>query len=351
MTIIPIASGTVPADPGAMRHILACLLLVALPVRAQEALGLAPGHTLRFHAAPSAEAPVTRSYAVTLAAGDWLAITAPAAQVKGAATEPAIEVSGPGGFAARDHGRVVMRAAQAGDYRLGVRDFHALSLSRYPAGHPMVDPGLSPSDVRVDGRPLRATHAVTMQPMDPRYDDVPPPSGWPARLAVAVGEGFTLHLYRRDAMRQMELWPVDPVPVVAALLRGTAPIEARTDLPLFPQGNASVAFAAQAERRRGPCMDWLRYVALHTQESAWPFERLAYVALGLSRDGRYFATALADTRPSPGRGDPAEAQDGTNPAYEAALRARIAADPAALNPRLSALDAVLPSLSFPCGVP
>lgn len=333
-----------------MRALLAMLLLTALPARGQEALSLSPGHTLRLHASPRAEAPVSRTYRLALAAGDWLAVTAPAAQLAGAATEPAIEVSGPGGTL-RDHGRLVLRIGQAGSYQVAVRDFHALALSRYPAGHPMVDPGLSPGDVRVDGRPLRATPSMAVEPMDLRHDDAPPPSGWPARLAVTVGDAFTLHLYRRDAMRQMELWPADPVPVVAALLRGAAPIEARTDLPLFPVGNFSVAFAAQAERRRGPCMDWLRYVAFHTQESVWPFDRLAYVALGLSRDGRYLATAMAETRPAPARGDPTEARDGTNPAYEEALRARIAADPAALNPRLSALDAVLESLVIPCGVP
>lgn len=334
-----------------MRAFLALLLVIALPARGEEALGLAPGHTLRFHAAPRAEAPVSGSYRLTLAAGDWLAVTAPAAQVNGAATEPPIEVSGPGGTTARDFGRLVMRAAQAGPYLVAVRDFHALSLSRYPVGHPVVDPGLAPGDVRVDGRPLRATPVVTTEPMDLRYDDAPPPSGWPARVAVTVGDGFTLRLYRRDAMRQMELWPADPVPVVAALLRGTAPIEARTDLPLFPAGNFSVAFAAQAERRRGPCIDWLRHVAFHTQESVWPFDRLAYVALGLSRDGRYLATEMGETRPVPAKGDPTEAREGTNPAYEAALRARIATDPAALEPRLSALDAVLESLAIPCGVP
>lgn len=331
-----------------MHALIAILLLVALPARGQEALSLAPGHTLRFHPAPSAEQPVSRHYTVSLAAGDWLAITAPAAQVNGAATEPAIEVTGPGGASARDYGRVVLRAAAAGPYAISVRDFHALSLSRYPAGHPVVDPGLAAADVRVEGRALGATVTVASEPMDPRYDDVPPPSGWPARLAVRVGDGFTIHLYRRDALRQMELWPADPVPVVAALLRGTAPIEARTDLPLFPAGNFSVAFAAQAERRRGPCMDWLRYLARHTQEDAWPFRGLAYVALGLSRDGRFFATASGETAPVPAKGEPAEEREGRNADYEAALRARIATDPAALEPRLSALDAVLESLVIPC---
>ncbi|WP_203074841.1 hypothetical protein [Falsiroseomonas ponticola] len=335
-----------------MRAILACLmLLAALPARGQEVLGLAPGHTLRLHAAARAEAPVSRAYAVSLAAGDWLAVTAPAAQVMGAATEPAIEVLGPGGAAAQDYGRVVVRAAVAGTWRVVVRDFHALSLSRYPAGHPVVDPGIAPAAVRVDGRGLGAVPAIAVEPLVPRYDDAPPPSGWPARLAVKLGEDFAIHLYRRDAMRQMELWPPDPVPVVAALLRGTAPVEARTDLPLFPIGNFAVAFAAQAERRLGPCMDWVRYLAFHTQESVWPFERLAYVALGLSRDGRVFATALGETRPIPAPGEPAEAREGTNPAYEAALRRRIATDPAALDPPLATLDAVLASLVIPCAAP
>ncbi len=335
-----------------MRAILACLLLLtALPARGQEVLSLAPGHTLRLHASARAEAYLSRAYAVTLAAGDWLAVTAPAAQVMGAATEPAIEVSGPGGAAARDYGRVVMRTAQAGSYRVVVRDFHTLSLSRYPAGHPVVDPGLSPAEVRMDGRPLRAVPAATTEPLDLRYDDAPPPSGWPARVAVTVGEGFTLHLYQRDAMRQMDLWSADPTPAVAALLRGTGPIEARTDLPLFPAGNFSVAFAAQAERRRGPCLDWVRYLAFHTQERVWPFDRLAYVALGLSRDGRFFATVTAETQPTPAKGEPTEPREGTSPAYEAALRQRIATDPAALNPRLSALDAVLQSIAIPCAAP
>ena len=111
------------------------------------------------------------------------------------------------------------------------------------------------------------------------------------------------------------------------------------------------AFAAQAERRRGPCIDWLRYVARWTQETAWPFETLTYVALGLSRDGQYFATATADVTPTPMRGQPTEARDGHSPAYEAALRGQIATDPAALTPRLAALDAVLESLVIPCKAP
>jgi hypothetical protein len=232
-----------------------------------------------------------------------------------------------------------------------VRDFHALSLSRYPAGHPVVDPGIAPGDVRVDGRPLRAVPAVTAEPMDPRYDDVPPPSGWPARLVVTVGEGMTFHLYRRDGLRQMALWPADPAPVLAALLRGQAPIEARTDLPLFPLGNFSVTFAAQAERRRGPCLDWLRYLARHAQEDAWPFDRLAYVALGLSRDGRFLVTASAEVELMPAPGEPREVREGRSETYEAALRRRIASDPAALAPRLAAMDAVLESLAIPCGAP
>ena len=332
-------------------RLLAIALLLAAPAMAQETLPIAPGHTLRLHAAPVAERPVSRSYAVALAAGDWLAVTAPAALIQGASTEPAVTLDGPGGAAARDVGRLVFQAPAAGTYRLALRDFHALAVSRYPAGHPLVDPGLSPEDIRIDATPLRAAPRFATEPLDLRYDDVPPPSGWPARLAITLGDAMTLHLYRREALRQMELWPADPTPVVTALLRGREPIEARPDLPLFPNGNFSVAFAAQAERRRGPCIDWLRYVAHWTQDSAWPFENLTYVALGLSRDGRYFATGTARVVPAALAGQPGAPRDGRSPAYEAALRRRIATDPAALTPRLAALDAVLESLAIPCAVP
>ena len=326
-------------------------LLVASPVAAQEALSIAPGHTLRFHAAPRAESPVSRAYSLDLAAGDWLAVSAPAAIIAGAATEPPIRIDGPAATTASDHGRLVFRAPADGVYRLSLRDFHALSVSRYPAGHPLVDPGLAPADIRLNAAPLRATPRFAVEPLDLRHDDAPPPSGWPARLTITIGDAMTIHLYRRDALRQMELWPADPTPVLAGLLRGQDPIEARPDLPLFPAGNVSVAFAAQAERRRGPCIDWLRHVARWTQEAAWPFESLTYVALGLSRDGRYFATATAEAVPVPLPGQPAAPREGVSPAYEAALRRRIATDPAALTPRLAVLDAVLESLVIPCAAP
>lgn len=332
-------------------RLVAIALLLAGPVAAQEALPLAPGHTLRFHAAPVAERPVSRSYAIPLAAGDWLAVTAPAALIQGSATEPPIALQGPGGEAVRDFGRLVFQAPAAGTYRLALRDFHALAVSRYPAGHPLVDPGLKPGDIRLDATPLRATPRFATEPLDLRYDDAPPPSGWPARLAITLGDAMTFHLYRREALRQMELWTADPTPVLAALLRGREPIEARPDLPLFPVGNFSVAFAAQAERRRGPCIDWLRYVARWTQEAAWPFESLTYVALGLSRDGRIFATATAELVPTPLRDQPGAPRDGHSPDYEATLRRQIATDPAALTPRMAALDAVLVSLAIPCAAP
>ncbi|MCX7378916.1 MAG: hypothetical protein NTY94_19470 [Alphaproteobacteria bacterium] len=333
------------------------VLLAALPwqaaqaqaqAQAQERLPIAPGHTLRLHPAPGPEQPVSARYAVELAAGDWLAVTAPAAIIKGAATEPPLRLTGPGGQEAREFGRLVHRADAAGTRVLEARDFHTLSVARYPAGHPVVEPGVAPEAVRLQPGPLGRV-AMAAEPMEPRYDDAPPPSGWPARLAIRVGERMVIHLYRRAALRQMELWPHDPTRNIASLLAGTAPIEAGLYLPIFPVGNDFLAFAAQAERVQGACFTWLRYVGHWAQEEAYPFEQLTYAALGLSQDGQWFAVATAELVPAAVKGQPTEAQDGRSPDYEAALRRAIAENPFALSPRLGTLDAVIASLAPPCG--
>jgi len=191
--------------------------------------------------------------------------------------------------------------------------------------------------------------AMQAEPMEPRYDDVPPPSGWPARLAIRVGERMTIHLYRRAALRQMELWPHDPTRNLATLLDGQAPIEANVGLPMFPIGEYYMAHAARAERVRGACFAWLRYLARWTQEEVYPFDAMTYVALGLSRDGAWFAVATADVVPAPVPGQPRAAQEEPPPGYLQALDRAIAGNPAALSPTLAALDAVVASLSPPCG--
>ena len=315
---------------------------------AQERLAIGPGQTLRLHAAPAAERPVAARYTLELAAGDWLAVTAPAAIVNGSATEPPIRLVGPAGQEAKEAGRLVHRVAAAGTWTLELRDFHTLAVSRYPAGHPMVEVGVDPSAVRVEPAGLGKV-AMAAEPMDPRYDDAPPPSGWPARLAIRIGQGVEIHLYRRVALRQMELWPHDPTRNLAGLLAGEWQVETGLHLPVFPIGNNFMAFAAQAERVRGACFTWLRYVAHFAQEEAYPFEQLTYTALGLSRDGQWFAVATADVVPAAVKGQPTEAHDGRSPEYEAALRRAIAENPFALSPRMAALDAVIASLAPPCG--
>ena len=330
---------------------LAAALAVALPGHApaqpQEHLSIAPGHTLRLHPA-TPEQPASLRYRLDLAEGDWLAVTAPAAIVDGAGTEPPIRLLGPAGQEAREYGRLVQRIAAPGSWTLELRNAHAVAISRYPAGHPVVEVGLAPAAVRLEPGALGPV-AMAPEPMEPRYDDVPPPSGWPARLTIQIGERMTIHLYRRAALRQMELWPHDPTRNLAAQLAGEWPIEAGLHLPVFPIENNFMAFAAQAERVRGPCFTWLRYVARFDQEQAYPFETLTYVALGLSRDGQWFAVAMADAVPAPMPGQPAQPREGRSPEYEAALAEAIAGNPAALSPPLAALDAVARSLAPPCG--
>lgn len=330
---------------------IALAVLAAWPgqaARAQERLAIAPGHTLRLHPAPGPEQPISARYAVELSQGDWLAVTAPAAIIQGAGTEPPLRLTGPGGQEVREFGRLVHRADAAGTWVLEARDFHTLSVARYPAGHPVVEPGVAPEAVRLQPGTMGRV-AMAAEPMEPRYDDAPPPSGWPARLAIRVGERMVIHLYRRAALRQMELWPHDPTRNIAALLAGTAPIEAGLYLPIFPVGNDFLAFAAQAERVPGACFTWLRYVGHWAQEEAYPFEQLTYAALGLSQDGQWFAVATAELVPTAMKGQPAEARDGRSPEYETALRRAIAENPFALSPRLGTLDAVIASLAPPCG--
>ena len=330
---------------------IALAVLAALPwqaARAQERLAIAPGHTLRLHPALGPDQPVSARYVVELAQGDWLAVTAPASIIQGAGTEPPLRLTGPGGQEAREFGRLVHRADAAGAWVLDVREFHTLSVARYPAGHPVAEPGVAPDAVQLQPGPIGRV-AMQAEPMEPRYDDVPPPSGWPARLEIRVGERMVIHLYRRAALRQMELWPHDPTRNIAALLAGTAPIEAGLYLPMFPVGNDFLAFAAQAERVQGACFTWLRYVGHWAQEEAYPFEQLTYAALGLSRDGQWFAVATAELVPAALKGQPAEIREGRSPDYEAALRRAIAENPFAVSPRLGTLDAVIASLAPPCG--
>lgn len=333
-----------------VRIFAALLLLTVFPALAQERLAVGPGQTLRLHASPGPERPVSAVYALEFAAGDWIAVTAPAALISGSSTEPGITLTGPEGPPVADFGRLVHRVASAGAHRLAVRNFHALAVARYPAGHPVVEPGILPSAVRVAAGGLGAV-SMAIEPMEPRYDDVPPPSGTPARLAVQVGDGMTIHLYRRDALRQMALWAENPAGRVAALLAGTGPIEAGLDLPAYPAGNHSVSYVTRPERVRGVCFNFLRYIARWTQEEVYPFDSLTYVALGLSRDGRWFAVVTGTTTPAAVPGQPAAARDGRSASYEAALTRRIAGDAKALSPGIAALDAVAASLTLPCGTP
>ena len=328
----------------------AALLAVALALPgqalAQERLSLAPGHSLRLHPA-TPEAPTALRYSLDLAEGDWLAVTAPAAIVNGAGTEPPIRLLGPAGQQVREFGRLVQRIPAPGTWVLELRDAHAVAISRYPAGHPVVEPGVAPAQVRLEPGG-QGPVSMAPEPMEPRYDDAPPPSGWPARLVIRVGTGMEIHLYRRAALRQMELWPHDPTRNLATLLDGAAPIEAGLYLPMFPVGNNFLAFAAGAARVRGACFTWLRYVGRFAQEEAWPFPDLTYAALGLSRDGQWFAVATADLLPAPVPGQPAELREGRSAEYEAALARAIAGSPGALAPGLAALDAVVASLAPPC---
>ena len=335
----------------AMRLVAILLLAVsASAAAAQERLVVGPGHTLRLHAAPGPDKPVSASYALDLAPGDWIVVVAPAAQVGGASTEPAITLSGPNGAASAEHGRLVHRAASAGTYRLAVRQFHALSVTRYPAGHPVVEPGITPGEIKLAAGTLGAV-SMAIEPMEPSYPDVPPPSGTPARVAVQIGDAITIHLYRRDALRQMALWADDPAPRVAVLLAGNGPIEAGLDLPAYPVGNFSVTYVTRPERVRGVCFSFLRYIARWTQEEVYPFDTLTYVALGLSRDGRWFAVVTAATTPAAVPGQPTGLRDGRSASYEAALTRRIAGEAKALSPGIAALDAVAASLTLPCGTP
>jgi hypothetical protein len=328
------------------------LALLALPAAAQERLALGPGHTLRLHPSALVERPVDAAYAIDLAAGDWLLVTAPAAQVNGASTEPRLALAAPDGTVAEDAGRLVHRAAAAGTYRLSMRQGHAIALSRYPQGHPVIDPGLRVEDVRYEARGLGGAPRGAIQPPEPRYDDVPPPSGTPARVNIELGDTITLRLYRREALRQMDLWQPDPTQHVLAFLEGTGAIEPGPYLPVFPAGEGMLAYTARAERLRGACFRTLRYLAFWTQEDAWPFDRLHYFALGISQDGRYLLTLRAETQLARAPGEPAQAREGRNPHYEAALTRRLQGDPAALTPRLSALDALVNSVTLPgCGRP
>jgi hypothetical protein len=331
----------------ALAALLAAALALPGPVLAQELLAIGPGQSLRLHPA-TPERPATARYSLELAAGDWLAVTAPAAIVQGAAAEPPIRLRGPDGQETTEFGRLVQRIGAAGPWMLEVQAFHTLSVSRYPAGHPVVEVGLDPAALRLAPGMLGKV-AMAAEPMDPRYDDAPPPSGWPARLAIRIGQGMEIHLYRRAALRQMALWPHDPTRNLAALLAGDEPVETGLHLPVFPIGNNFMAFAAQAERVQGACFTWLRYIARFDQEQAYPFETLTYVALGLSRDGQWFAVAMADTVPAALPGQPAQPREGRSPEYEAALAQAIAGNPAALAPPLAALDAVARSLAPPCG--
>lgn len=334
---------------GMVRAAALALLLASAPAGqplAQERLAIAPGHSLRVHPA-TPEQPVSARYSLDLSAGDWLAVTAPASLVQGAGTEPPIRLLGPAGQEVREFGRLVHRIAATGTWTLELRDFHTLSVSRYPAGHPVAEVGLDPGAVRLEAAGLGRV-AMAAEPMEPRYDDVPPPSGWPARLAIRIGEGMTIHLYRRVALRQMELWPHDPSRNLGLLLAGDGPVETGLHLPVFPIGNDFMAFAARAERVRGACFTWLRYVAHFAQEEAYPFQVLSYTALGLSRDGQWFAVAMADTAPARLPGQPVEPREGRSPSYEALLDRAIRENPAALSPQLHTLDAVLASLAPPC---
>lgn len=321
--------------------------LLALPAAGQERLHLAPGHTLRFHAAPGPEQPVSRRYLLELDQGEWLAVTSPAAIAHGAGTEPALRLTGPQGQASQDHGRLVHQADSGGTWMLDVTEFHALAISRYPPGHPVVDPAVAPAEVRLEAAELGLV-TIQPEPMNPRYDDVPPPSGWPARLAISLGERMTIHLYRRAALRQMELWPHDPTRNLAALLAADGPIEPGLYLPMFPLGEGFLTFTARPERVRGTCFSFLRYLGHWTQEETYPFATITYAALGLSRDGEWFAVATAELVPAPVPGQPAGLREGRSAEYEAALAQAMSVDLPAVSPPLAQLDAAIGSLAPPC---
>jgi hypothetical protein len=328
-----------------MNHLAAltlALFLLTPPAVAQHALTLAPGHTLRLHAA-TPDRPTAVAYTLDLAAGDWLAVTAPAAIVDGSATEPPIVLTGPAGQQTRDFGRLVTRIDAAGPWRLALSAMHSIEIARYPAGHPLVDPGIAPAAIRLTPGTFPAPR-FAVEPYDPTYLDAPPPSGTPARLTITLGDDVTIHLYRRAALAQSGLWAHDPTSLVARLLEGTRPLEPGLHLPTYPIGNGYVAYTARPERLHGACLTWLRYIARHTQEEAYPFDPLTYTALGLSPDGIWFAVATATATHAPLPAHSATGGEGRSPEYEAALTRRIAEDPAGLTPGLAALDAVTTSL-------
>ncbi|MBN8511248.1 MAG: hypothetical protein J0L57_21885, partial [Burkholderiales bacterium] len=210
---------------------------------------------------------------------------------------------GPDGQQRRDFGRLVTRIDTAGLWRLAFTGMHAVSIARYPAGHPVVDPGIAPEAIRLDPGSFPAPR-FTVEPFDPHYRDVPPPSGTPARMTIMLGDGFTLHLYRRAALAQTELWPHDPSGLVARLLDGDRPLEAGLHLPYYPIGNDFMAYTARPERLRGACFTWLRYIAHFTQEEVFPFDTLTYTALGLSPDGQWVAVATAHAKHAAVEGQP-----------------------------------------------
>lgn len=316
--------------------------LATPPAAAQTALTLAPGHTLRLHPA-TRENPTAAAYTLDLAAGDWLAVTAPAASIDDRAEEPLILLTGPAGQQTSQRGKLVARIDAGGSWRLVLTGAHALTIARYPAGHPLVDPGIAPSAIRLAPGLFPAPSFET-EPYDPEYLDHPPPNGGPARLVITLGDSLTIHLYRRAALAQTALWPHDPTRLVARLLAGDRPLEAGLHLPYYPMGSGWMAYTARPERLHGACFAWLRYLAHFTQEEVHPFGGLTYTALGLTPDGIWFAVASGWTKHAPVEGQPADYREGRSPAYEAALTRRLAEDPAALTPRLDQLDAVTASL-------
>lgn len=329
---------------------LAIALLVAPIARADETLTVGPGQTLSFHVSPSRDAPVaSRIYRIELTAGDWLVLVAPSTMINFRQDEPLIAVDGPAGRLIESYGWFPVKVTHSGAHRITVTKFHALQVSRYPAGHPVIDTGLREDDVRIEPMPLDQHAHISFEEMHPYTQDSPAAGGSPARMVIEVGR-MTIHVYRADGIKQAGLWPYADA-AIGPLLRSNRPIEPDSPLPWFPFSFGFVDFTAQAARLDAGCLSYLRAIEHRTQDASWPFGWVGYFTRGVSRDGRYFVTASADMALA---ATPGESGDGHGPvpeAYKAAVRRQLARDPEALSPRLALFDAVLTSLTLPCSAP
>lgn len=359
-----------------MRLLRVLLCLLAFPAMAQERLQLGYEKPLQLVVSPDAEHPVDREFSFELKAGDWLVAVAPSALVDfkapgddkalKASTEPNIVLTGSDGKRRENSGTLVEQVDVPGVWTLAIRGLYGVAIGRYPAGHHLLEPGISAQDVGIAAHRLGQPR-IGLESFEPVYLDEPPPSGTPAALTVEIGKTMSIALYRRDAIGQVDLWADskgvsriwhyvdqtvgfsagDPVEKVRRLLAGSGAMDEKSAMPVYPQGEWEQDFVAQRARVQGKCFDFIRYIAHRTQEDVTPYRPLAYVALGLSRDGQWLATATAQVEHVRLAEEPAESVIGKSPSYVAALTKRLEKDPDALSPPMRQLDAVIASLDLP----